>query len=942
MASLAALLALWPGSSLAAPDAATSLHLTITWGHRSALAQPFVVRLTGGELTVADVALEQAEPTDALQDDVARSKAGAGDVDGLSCTLRFAPASIEPITNAHPIWKHLLEHGDAGAAQRLKADPAYRPDRRRLTVQLDEAGTRGFSLTVDQLLTQKRFWLPEFDVFLSAGLPPVSFAAHQHALEAAQAQRVLDQVAREPEATYAQFAALWENLGSPSYHNPHPIPPGHVVSVTWDSALHKFGVDRLAEVRNDYGKLDRFHLSFDFGDSQHGLAQAWKAQGLVDGLPVITTTFEKEGVRCEVEQLAFPLEGPPAERSGDIKMVLLQKARLTELAGTARRLPVRVFHELDLPVDRSRVSARTRPAGLTLEDRAQRTLLVVEDADAAAQVSDVAVPGPGSTAERKWRTCKTRVEFEVALPANGTREFIVKLPSPALAPAESARLLALDYATSRQATLEFWNAYLAQGALFNVPEAAVNTLFRANLWHALRLPRRHGGTGPQVKLDLPYSNFAYGQEGTPWPVNQSVYVDYMLYDLRGHHAISSEELAVIYRNNQGTNGHVGGFANWGVYTPGMLYSVAQHYLLSGDRASFDLLLPQTMRALDWCLGELKRADSPRSPAPGLILAPLNDLSHDARAWAFNQAYFVAGLDLFGRALAQLRHPRAAECRGAARTMHAAVEREFARASVRSPAVQLADGTWSAFVPCDAQGSGRLLAAWYPTDVDCGPLHLARLNALDPRGPLTTAMLHDHEDNLFIHQWGMMNEPVYNPQATAYLLRDEPKPAIRAFYSMMACAFSQSAFEPVEHRWGWPQYFGPPSTDGAWFELYRHMLIDERDDDTLLLCQASPRAWLEHGKRIEVRRAPTYYGPLSFVLESRADAGAIDATLELPERARPAALLVRFRHPQNRPMRAVTLDGNPWTDFDAGREWVRVANPAPKRHLIAVNYVPAAK
>ena len=48
-----------------------------------------------------------------------------------------------------------------------------------------------------------------------------------------------------------------------------------------------------------------------------------EGQRLTDGLPVIITTFEKDGVRCEVEQFAFPLDGPPTERRGDIKMVLL-------------------------------------------------------------------------------------------------------------------------------------------------------------------------------------------------------------------------------------------------------------------------------------------------------------------------------------------------------------------------------------------------------------------------------------------------------------------------------------------------------------------------------------------------------------------------------------------------------------------------------------------
>ena len=156
----------------------------------------------------------------------------------------------------------------------------------------------------------------------------------------------------------------------------------------------------------------------------------------------------------------------------------------------------------------------------------------------------------------------------------------------------------MDYAACREATLQFWSDYLARGARFEVPEASVNALFRANLWHALRLPRRHGAAGAEVKIDLPYSNFAYDQHGTPWPVNQAIYVDYMLFDLRGYHTISAEELIAIFRNNQEPNGHVGGFANWGVYTPSMIYAVAQHYLLTGDRASLDRLLPQTLKALD--------------------------------------------------------------------------------------------------------------------------------------------------------------------------------------------------------------------------------------------------------------------------------------------------------------------------------------------------------
>jgi hypothetical protein len=119
---------------LAEPAGTTNLRVEISWGHRSANVQPFYVKLAGRELTLADTRLAQGEAADVLQDGVARTSAGAGDMDGLSCTLQFAPKSIEPITNAHPIWKHLWKHGDAGAARRLQADPACRPAEHRRRV----------------------------------------------------------------------------------------------------------------------------------------------------------------------------------------------------------------------------------------------------------------------------------------------------------------------------------------------------------------------------------------------------------------------------------------------------------------------------------------------------------------------------------------------------------------------------------------------------------------------------------------------------------------------------------------------------------------------------------------------------------------------------------------------------------------------------------------
>ena len=333
--------------------------------------------------------------------------------------------------------------------------------------------------------------------------------------------------------------------------------------MTWDSAIAKFGIDRWAGVASDYGNPDKFKFQLDLQGWE------WKGQRLTDGLPVLSTTFEQPGVRLEIEQFAYPLLGPPTERRGDIAMVLLQKVRATALDGAARTVTLNLRHERSLP-DAVGV-ARLGPTAFFEETQSHRVLFSAQGVDTISNL----------TATDKSLTAA----LVINVPATNAQEIIFKLPSPLVETDSRTTLAGLDYAAARTATLEFWRDYVARGAQFDVPEPVVNDLFRANLWHALRLPRRHGGQQPGVRMDLPYSNFAYDQQGTPWPVNQSIYVDYMLYDLRGYHAVSAEELAAIYRNNQEPNGHVGGYANWGVYTPSMMYAVAQHGLLSGDRAN---------------------------------------------------------------------------------------------------------------------------------------------------------------------------------------------------------------------------------------------------------------------------------------------------------------------------------------------------------------------
>ncbi|MBM4020156.1 MAG: hypothetical protein FJ288_17865 [Planctomycetes bacterium] len=915
-----------------------SLKVRLSWGHQLPEDTRFHIACSATKSTIADVTAYGLRDGEGGQEGPWNTQAGGGRVVQVEFTLRYPDLPVKNLENLNPIWADLMARSDADTGRRLRADPGYRLDGRRLTVQMDREGTRGFSVTVDQLLQNRAFWVPALDVYLAVGDSPPTWAEHQKELAAWKGKCILDQVREAPEASYEEYKALWEDMGGPAYKHPSQPAPGHIVCLAWDSSIRKFGIDRGAGVWNDYGNADRFRLWFDFGDLTRDITPSWKGQRLADGLPVLTTAFEKEGVRYEVEQFAFPLRGPPAERQGDLPMVLLARLKATDLEKKARTVSFVMTHRREHPADRKpAVATRQEGAAWVLgEASAGHALLSVQGQ--GFQVQPPRVEAKRTKADDPKSPWESTAAITVALnvPAGGIQELVIKLPSPVALAADQPALLGLDYAACREAALKFWSDYLARGAQIRVPERAVNELYDANLWHALRLPRRHGGTGPDVPIDLPYSNFAYSQTGVPWPINQAVYVDYMLYDLRGYHNLAAEELLAMFRKNQEPSGRVGGYANWLVYTPGMVYAVAQHYLLSQDRRSLETLMPHALKAADWCLAEACRSSLQAGPAAGLVRGPLNDLTGEG-AWAFNQAYIYAALDAFGRALDRASHPRAGEYREAARAFRQTVRRAFAIASVRSPLVQLRDHTWMPYVPCEAAADHRLIEQWYPTEVDTGALHLVRLKVLAPDDSLADFLLKDHEDNLFLNGWGMANEPVYNPQATAYLLRDEPKAVIRAFYSMTACAFSHSVYEPVEHRWTWGQYFGPPSTDGAWAELYRRMLIEEPDNGGLLLFAATPRKWLESGKTIEIERAPTQYGGLSARVESRADAGRIRAVVQLAGPGRPKTLVLRLRHPEVRPMLSVRVNGQDWRDFDPRREQVRIDNPAQGRYEVEARY-----
>lgn len=119
--------------------------------------------------------------------------------------------------------------------------------------------------------------------------------------------------------------------------------------------------------------------------------------------------------------------------------------------------------------------------------------------------------------------------------------------------------------------------------------------------------------------------------------------------------------------------------------------------------------------------------------------------------------------------------------------------------------------------------------------------------------------------------------------------------------------------------------GPPDKifeESAFLERFRLMLVME-DGQRLWLARATPRAWLEQGKKIAIRNAPTHFGTVGYEIVSDVDHGRITASIQMPSRQAPKEVLLRLRHPKAAPIKGVTVNGKEWKDFDSDREIVRL-------------------
>lgn len=491
-----------------------------------------------------------------------------------------------------------------------------------------------------------------------------------------------------------------------------------------------------------------------------------------------------------------------------------------------------------------------------------------------------------------------------------------------------------------------------------VPDELATAAWRVAFWHVQRRCLKEGGIY-QVYI-WPYKALL-GQES--WRIFYAL-------DLLGEHAIPRSGFEPWFRSQgkwvaRGMFSDPNGALNvsgWDLnHAQGhgsMLFAMAQHYGLTGDKAWLTEHLTHLIAACEWIERQRRQWTEKvgsHSWSAGLIPpCELGDYA-DWRSLYQTSVFFWRGLKATAEAISDVDPATGARLRQQAEDFRRAIIRAAERSITLTPVIRVSDGTFRRYVPpqpylrglCDqiTNPFGGAHAGSLVMDGDLGAAALG-LGVL-PRGDAmldeTLDVLEDviYRDNWLVRKharerlpnqadpWftigGYYYQCGYSQSALAHLFCDDVPNYLRSTLNQYAADVDpEKGYQFREHPNRTGEGNGGDKTfeAAAFLERMRAMFVME-DDGGLWLARATPRAWLEPGKSISVKNAPSSFGTVSYVLSSEAHSNRITATVELPARARCPSLLLRLRHPQSARLRSVEVNGKPWTHFEPNREIIHL-------------------
>jgi hypothetical protein len=790
-------------------------------------------------------------------------------------------------------------------------------------------------VAVEDVLSNACVYVPDHHLFVSREPQPTTLARYRR--QVASRQTILEQVRQQPDQTLPQ-ALAW------THHDTQRAGP---VMLSLACAHEKYVVEREGTVRFQTASAagsDWFATAAEmrpqFGDG----AAAPVARSLEGGwLPVPVISVEQGGLsyrqRSLVAPLAAPAEAPAAEPPASACVIDFEiHNRQPHPAPAALSLVFQRHGQTNPPftlhASGSGPQLMIQDQVVGLVDTAGLNTLTSVVEGATLRLSGPL--GPGATAR-----CAVHL-------APG-REF------------QLHQLRQVGPASWRAAVQEYWQATLASATQIETPDPLLNHLIRSSQVRCL-IAARHEAAGARVAPWI--AAMSYG------PLESEAHSVIRGMDFLGHAGFAQRGLDFfIHRYN--TNGFLTtGYTTFG--TAWHLWTLGEHFRLTRDTHWLRRQAPELARVGHWVLRQTAKTrrggstdpaaparDPTRGPDPPVEgLMPPGVLA-DWNAFAYHfclNAYYYAALRELAFALGEIGDTNAAAFAQGAADLRDRLRRAYAWTQARAPVLPLRNGTWIPAYPSQLHSPGRL-ADFFPGqdagrswcyDVELGAHQLVPAGVLDPHSREVTRLLDHMEDVQFLadgwfdypatlNQADWFNlggfskvQPYYTRNAEIYALRDEVTPFLRSYFNTLASLLNPEVltfWEHFRHSGAWDK-----THETAYFlQQTRFLCLLERGED-LWLAPFLPRAWLRDGNQVSVRGAPTFFGAVSYALQSRLGQGEIEATVTAPSRQPPRRIVLRLRHPDGLWIRAVSVNGRDLRDFDARSGIVRLTPAASQLHL----------
>jgi hypothetical protein len=454
------------------------------------------------------------------------------------------------------------------------------------------------------------------------------------------------------------------------------------------------------------------------------------------------------------------------------------------------------------------------------------------------------------------------------------------------APSDARYLHATEtsYAEARAAVVSFWQAKLAEGATFAVPEPAVQDAENAILTQLISY-------GWRYSIGNPYEELSYAESLDAAEIAAEYGFDTVSKSIIDFSLERMHERPWRFTAFRGAH---------------ILSTAALYYRLTRDHA----FLHEETSALRSLVDRIAARQIQSGPHRGRLQPePLStDLEGRYVDSVSGQIEAVEGLLAISRVWSTGGYPAlAARARTLATSIDAALRPAVARASVH-----LAGG--ALFVPDQLGGQkpfGRITSTrdgsyWnlvmpYAFASGWFQPHSAASHGivryLLSHGSRLLGVQRTYARTVYGDAPGAGLAQVYDLSASRFFAdNDEPDQLVLSLYGMLAGGMTSTyvsgeavSLLPVNGAYQ-RSMFMPPNTgaNASYLGTLREMLIHERRGPRgapsgLDLAYSTPRSWLEDGKEVEVKGAPTSFGKVSFTLTRTGS--TIEGSLVLPPRCR---------------------------------------------------------